>query len=80
MRKNYELDYGCMARAGAAEMTFVLLSRDACAPAAIRFWAAERCRTGRNSENDPQIVEAMECASTMERERDKHRPEFQRLA
>lgn len=59
----------CMSRARDDEMTFVLLGRDAAAPVAIRAWAAERVRLGKNQDGDPQIVEAIECASKMEQER-----------
>ncbi len=50
------------------EMVFVLLSRDAAAPVAIRAWVAERIRLGKNVESDDQIVEAIQCAETMESE------------
>lgn len=71
MRKRDELNNpaGRMARARDDEMTFVLLGRDAAAPAAIRAWAAERIRLGKNRPDDPQIVEAEECARIMEAER-----------
>lgn len=71
MRKRDELTNpnGCMFRAGDDEMTFVLLGRDAAAPAAILAWVRERIRLGKNTLNDPQIVEAIECARTMESER-----------
>ena len=57
----------CMSRARDDEMTFVLLGRDIAAPVAIRAWVAERIRLGKNQQNDPQIVEAITCASEMER-------------
>ena len=69
MRKRDELTKGCMARAGWDEMTFVLLGRDAAAPVAIRAWVAERVRIGKNRADDAQIVEALQCADMMERER-----------
>ncbi len=50
------------------EMVFVLLSRDAAAPVAIRAWVAERLRLGKNKETDTQIIEALETALIMERE------------
>lgn len=70
MRKFLELRHreSCLARAGDDEMLFVLLSRDKAAPATIRYWVSERCRTGLNCDNDPQIVEALECARIMELE------------
>jgi hypothetical protein len=71
MRKRDELTdpASCMSRARDDEMTFVLLGRDAAAPATIRFWIQQRLRLGKNKANDPQIVEAYECARTMEIER-----------
>lgn len=70
MRKKDELSktHTCMQHAHPEEMTFVLLSRDAAAPVAIRAWVAERLRLGKNAESDTQIVEALDCAATMERE------------
>lgn len=70
MRKKDELSRTdtCMAHAHESEMVFVLLSRDAAAPIAIRAWVAERLRLGKNTEADEQIVEALACAATMERE------------
>lgn len=68
MRKQEELIRGCMAKAKDDEMTFVLIGRDRAAPVAIRAWIAERIRTGRNVATDSKIVEAEECAATMERE------------
>lgn len=60
MRKRFELidPRGCMFRAS-----------DAAAPLAIRAWVGERIRLGKNQPNDPQILEAEECARTMEAER-----------
>lgn len=68
MRKRDELERGCMAKARDDEMTFVLLGRDHAAPAAIRAWIEERLRLRKNQPDDPQIVEAEECAKAMERE------------
>lgn len=68
MRKDRELIEGCMAKAKDDEMTFVLLGRDVAAPATIRFWVNERIRLGKNVAEDPQIVEALECAKIMEGE------------
>lgn len=71
MRKRDELTSpkACMVRAHDDEMTFVLLGRDAAAPATIRAWIAERVRLGKNQPGDPQLVEAEDCAATMEDER-----------
>ena len=70
MRKKDELslEHTCMNHAHTEEMTFVLIGRDAAAPVAIRAWVAERLRIGKNVDSDPQIVEALECAKTMESE------------
>lgn len=68
MRKTEELTNpnSCMSKARPDEMTFVLLGRDAAAPATIRFWISERIRLSKNQPNDPQIVEAYDCAKAME--------------
>lgn len=59
----------CMSRAMDDEMTFVLLSRDVCAPETIRFWCESRISAGKNTPNDPQITEALACAKRMEWQR-----------
>lgn len=71
MIKRDELDYteSCLNKARDNERLFVLLARDAAAPVAIRAWVAERLRLGKNTADDPQIVEAMDCARLMEIER-----------
>jgi hypothetical protein len=71
MIKRDELDdhNSCLNRASDSERIFVLLARDAAAPVAIRAWAAERIRIGKNALTDDQIVEALECAMRMDRER-----------
>lgn len=73
MRKSEELvnPNSCMSKALPSEMTFVLLSRDAAAPRAIRAWTEERIRLGKNSANDAQILEAIKCAEAMEADRTK---------
>lgn len=70
MRKHLELSdpSSCMSKARDNEMTFVLLGRDKAAPVAIRSWVKERIRLGKNRMDDPQIVEALDCALTMESE------------
>ena len=59
----------CMSRARENEMVFVLLARDAAAPSAIRAWAEERVRLGKNKWDDGQITEALSCAEIMEGQR-----------
>lgn len=68
MRKRDELTAGCMAKARDDEMCFVLLGRDVTAPNTIRDWIGRRLAAGKNRPEDPQIVEAEECARTMEAE------------
>lgn len=70
MRKQDELSSkaSCIAHAHPKEMVFVLLGRDPAAPLAIRAWADERVRLGKNKETDEQIAEARACAGTMEKE------------
>lgn len=58
----------CMSKAKDDEMTFVLLARDIAAPATIRFWIVERILHGKNTRDDPQIVEAEKCAQEMEKQ------------
>src|SRR5271163_2919444 len=67
MRKKEELSKtnSCMAHAHLEEMVFVLLGRDVAAPAAIHAWVSERLRLGKNSADDPQIIDALACADTM---------------
>lgn len=71
VRKYYELENGCMAKAGLNEMTFVLLARDKSAPVAIRAWIRDRIDTGKNKFDDEQIQEAELCALTMEQEQER---------
>jgi hypothetical protein len=71
MRKQEELtdNHSCLNRASANEMIFVLLGRDKAAAATIRFWCDLRVTLGKNKSDDPQIVEALACADTMDAER-----------
>lgn len=77
MRKRDELTNpkACMVRAKDDEMTFVLLGRDIAAPRTIREWVRLRVYFGKNEPNDPQILEALSCAETMERERTEGKEE-----
>lgn len=56
----------CLNRAEDDEMLFVLLGRDEAAPATIRAWCRARVLKGKNKRDDPQIVEALACAKSME--------------
>lgn len=68
MRKRDELRFpdSCFNKATADEWLFVLRGRDPAAPLAIRTWASERIRLGKNKPTDPQITEALSCARFME--------------
>lgn len=56
----------CFNKALPDEWVFVLLGRDAAAPAAIRAWCAERVLIGKNRPEDEQIKEALYAAWCME--------------
>lgn len=56
----------CLNRAENSEMVFVLLGRDEAAPATIRAWCRARVVIGKNKRDDPEIVEALACAKSME--------------
>lgn len=70
MRKRDELQdpTSCLSKARNTEMLFVLLARDGCAPQTIRYWCKARVAAGKNRWDDPQIMEALACALSMERE------------
>ena len=67
MRKKDEVAslQSCLNRAADDEWVFVLLERDVAAPAAIRAWARERIRRGKNLVGDAQITEALAAAQAM---------------
>lgn len=65
-RDEIETESSCFNKARDDERLFVLLARDPAAPVAIRAWVAERCRIGKNTLTDDQIVEALDCAARME--------------
>lgn len=84
MRKWEELAdaKSCFNKADVNEMLFVLLARDAAAPATIRFWAKERARLGKNLYGDSQIEAALVCAAEMEkafRERSLGKPCYETI-
>ena len=59
----------CLNTARDNERLFVLLARDIAAPDTIRYWVRRRLSAGKNRRDDAQIVEALECADLMEKER-----------
>ena len=67
MIKSLELSdpNSCMSRAKDDEPTFVLIGRDEIAPSVIRYWCAQRVMSRKNRPDDPQIVEALNLASSM---------------
>lgn len=68
MRKDQERENltSCWNQAHDDESMFILLGRDASAPAAIRAWCADRIRTGKNLEGDWDITQALLTALDME--------------
>ncbi|HSX22323.1 MAG TPA: hypothetical protein VLE97_06060 [Gaiellaceae bacterium] len=71
MIKRDEIEHpeSCLNKAGDNERLFVLRACDAAAPFAIRAWVNERVRLGKNTPDDDQIREALDCADRMEVER-----------
>ena len=71
MIKHDEIEHteSCFNKARDNERLFVLLARDPAAPVAIRAWIAERISLGKNEPGDAQILEATECANSMDMER-----------
>lgn len=64
-------DASCFNRALNHEMVFVLLARDKSAPVAVRAWANDRVRTGKNNVEDALIQEALACATKMEQQQEE---------
>lgn len=56
----------CWNRAKFDEQVFVLLGRDESAQIAIHAWIKDRIRRGKNSLDDPQIAEALDCIRQIE--------------
>lgn len=67
MLKRDELNHpeSCLTKAREDEMLFVLLARDAAAPATIAFWIEERIRLGLNRRGDAKMLAAMVCLERM---------------
>jgi len=60
----------CWNKAIETEIMFITLGRDAATPDTIRFWCKRRIELGKNTADDAQIKEALECAKQMEAEFD----------
>jgi hypothetical protein len=71
MEKRLEkiLPDSCLNRAKETETIFVLLARDKAAADTIRYWVRKRIQIGKNKKNDKQIIQALQIARNMERER-----------
>lgn len=76
MRKADELEYigSCLNKARPDEIIFVLMARDAAAPAAVRAWAMERIKLGLNKSQDAKILEALKSATEMEEQKSAGAP------
>jgi hypothetical protein len=61
--------YSCLNKAKSNELVFVLLGRDAAAPTAIRAWVERRIQIGLNEPGDAEVIEALDVADKMDRER-----------
>jgi hypothetical protein len=57
----------CFNKARATEIIFVILERDAAAPATIRKWVSERIELGLNQPGDKKLTTALEVADRIER-------------
>lgn len=70
MKKSEEVNTpnSCLNKAYDNELIFVLLARDAAAPAAIKAWIEERVRLGLNKFGDAKLEEAFVCQLAMARD------------
>lgn len=62
----------CLNKAREDELIFVLLERDPAASFAIRQWAEQRVRIGKNTPGDYQLREALKLADAMDEKREGH--------
>lgn len=69
--KNAPGIYDCHAKAEPDEPMFILLARDAGAPALVEAWAIARELRG---EDPAKVQEARDCADAMRAWRKEHRP------
>jgi hypothetical protein len=72
MRKLQEINdpKSCLNKGPDDRLKFTLDGNDLAGPDTIRFWCKKRIALGKNTKYDPQIIEALECAEAMERERE----------
>ena len=63
--KNNPAPFDCYENAEPDEPMFILLARDPSAPGTLEHWAHNRVERGKNDPDDPQILEALECAENM---------------
>jgi hypothetical protein len=68
--KNNPGTFNCYTKAEPDEPMFILLARDKGAPALVRQWAIGRASAG---ENAAKVLEAMDCAASMEKWRKENR-------
>jgi hypothetical protein len=61
----------CLSRAYPDEWIFVLLGRDKAATVAVRAWIEERIRLGKNTRNDPQIIDAEKWIAAVQQEQQR---------
>jgi hypothetical protein len=59
----------CLNKSRDDEMLFVLRAHDEMAPLVIEHWIFLRVMSGKNSPEDPQIVNARECVRRMREQR-----------
>ena len=64
--KNNPGKFDCYENAEPDEPMFIFLARDECAPQILREWCDMRIRMGKNTPDDEQITEAIDCARAME--------------
>ncbi len=63
--KNNPGKFDCYTDAEPDEPMFVLLGRDPCAGALVFLWSVLRVAINKNTLEDAQIAEALECANAM---------------
>lgn len=64
----------CWNKARDDEPIFIILGRDRASLVAIDAWCNERIKLGLNHRDDPQTIEAMQCAIAMMHYRERIKP------